>query len=298
MAAAAPVAAQEARRAEHEPREEQRDKAREGRQRERDAGERRHPAPARQPPEQRPARPEQGTETRRPAGPPGPRHDADRHRQESLREVPRQGQQPPARPGQPPDVGGARGWPRPRRRHAPASTPAARPIIADRGMDPARYPPISASAATRRSTGNDAASTVGPSGPRRRHVAERRDDVLPVELQLLLLVPVHEVEVELVDAGLGQRRAAARCAAPARRRGRTGRRSRRSRTTRSTSPPRRGGGSRSPRGRGCRRSAPRAGPRAGTCSRGPPRGCPRAPGTSGSGRARPRGPRRARAPRP
>ena len=33
---------------------------------------------------------------------------------------------------------------------------------------------------------------------------ERRDDVLRVGLYLLLLVAVHQVEVELIDAGIGE----------------------------------------------------------------------------------------------
>src|SRR3990170_877266 len=43
-----------------------------------------------------------------------------------------------------------------------------------------------------------------PCSSRRRHARQRRDDLAAVDLDLLLLVAVHEVEVELVDAGRGQ----------------------------------------------------------------------------------------------
>src|SRR3989304_1642657 len=43
-----------------------------------------------------------------------------------------------------------------------------------------------------------------PCSSRRRHARQRRDDLAAVDLDLLLLVAVHEVEVELVDARRGQ----------------------------------------------------------------------------------------------
>src|SRR5918992_505928 len=46
-----------------------------------------------------------------------------------------------------------------------------------------------------------AARSRGGSG---RRVAQRRNDLATVDFELLLLVAVHEVDVELVDAGVGE----------------------------------------------------------------------------------------------
>ena len=77
-------------------------------------------------------------------------------------------------------------------------------------------------------------------------LAEGRDDVAPVGLELGLLVAVHEVEVELVDAGIGELAQLGDVVLGRTRARRTGRSPRRRRTPRWTSRPRRGGGSRSP----------------------------------------------------
>ena len=84
-------------------------------------------------------------------------------------------------------------------------------------------------------------SPVGPES-----AANGRDDVAAVGLELGLLVAVHQVEVELVDAGVGELAQLGDVLVGASRGRRTGRSPRRRRTPRSTSRPRRGGGSRSP----------------------------------------------------